>query len=439
MTEYPSLYARLDSNVVTGGGTDDTAVIQAILDTAQDRPLHLIMDGAALVGGLRIHSNTTIECPNASCGFFLRNNENKALLSAADNDYREIRTENVSLLGGTYNLNCPHQEHHTQPEGHSFDINDAEDWEYCTCGFRFCGIRNLLVRDVTTIDQRFWTMLVANFENVTMENIDIRLPNIMDGQNQDGLHFWGPGKCLALRNIKGTAGDDIIAIAPDERDLESDITDVLIDGLVLKDSDQGIRLLSRCKGRLDRVIIKNVTGTYKSFGFFINPWLCDDQVKGNIGSLTFENIDLRQENHKYHYSVPLLFRLGGSIERLVLKNIRHISADDPHAFLQLGGPYAAEAMTDPRQTAEIGTVVIDGLDLTGSPAGPRAKGIEVKCPVENLLVSRAVLNNLGDTPFIRVFEGGTVKNLMLHQIIANGTPLTGGVGIGSRFESDISI
>ena len=77
----------------------------------------------------------------------------------------------------------------------------------------------------------------------------------------------GAGQFLTLRNIKGRAGDDFIALGPDEHDLVSSITDVLIDGVHLENADQAIRMLSRAKGRLDRVTVKNVTGTYRSYGF----------------------------------------------------------------------------------------------------------------------------------------------------------------------------
>src|SRR5664280_2324763 len=49
--------AKLDSNVHTGGGTDDTAILQSILDKVKvSGSLHLVMDGAALIKGLDIHS-----------------------------------------------------------------------------------------------------------------------------------------------------------------------------------------------------------------------------------------------------------------------------------------------------------------------------------------------------------------------------------------------
>ena len=53
--------AKLDSDVTKGGGTDDTALIQSILDRAPRLgTLKLIVDGPILVTGLKVHSNTTI-------------------------------------------------------------------------------------------------------------------------------------------------------------------------------------------------------------------------------------------------------------------------------------------------------------------------------------------------------------------------------------------
>src|ERR1035437_4239627 len=77
--------AKLDSNVHTGGGTDDTAILQSILDKAKELDsLYLIMDGAALIRGLDIHTNTTIECLNPFCGFFLAPQSNRAVIRNAN-------------------------------------------------------------------------------------------------------------------------------------------------------------------------------------------------------------------------------------------------------------------------------------------------------------------------------------------------------------------
>ena len=83
--------ARLNANVHTGGGDDDTEILQAALDKALEwGHLHLILDGAARVRGLKIHSNTIIECPDADCGLFMSD----------DIPGPVLRTAHYSLRGG---------------------------------------------------------------------------------------------------------------------------------------------------------------------------------------------------------------------------------------------------------------------------------------------------------------------------------------------------
>ncbi|MBO4548197.1 MAG: hypothetical protein J5758_03185, partial [Abditibacteriota bacterium] len=112
---YASDYCALNSNVILGGGTDDTGALQALLDKALvDGRVHIVLDGAALTTGLTIHSNTTIECPDASCGLYLADHADNYLLTNSCKSAVRIRTFNVTILGGTFNHNCRNQVHHTQ-------------------------------------------------------------------------------------------------------------------------------------------------------------------------------------------------------------------------------------------------------------------------------------------------------------------------------------
>lgn len=106
---------------------------------------------------------------------------------------------------------------------------------------------------------------------MNIENTWIELENEIPLGNQDGFHFWGPGQFLIMRNVGGRTEDDFMNIGPDERDGLSSITDVLIDGVFLDHAWQGIRLLSRMSGRLDRVTVRNVTGTMPFNGILHKP------------------------------------------------------------------------------------------------------------------------------------------------------------------------
>ena len=71
----------------------------------------------------------------------------------------------------------------------------------CLLVWRFFGVRNLVMDGVTICDQKRYALLMGNWENVYMNNINIPLPHIVKATNQDGLHFHGPGQNLGLRTF----------------------------------------------------------------------------------------------------------------------------------------------------------------------------------------------------------------------------------------------
>jgi len=416
-------YAALDSNVYSGGGADDTAALQALLDKAPEwGGLHLIMNGAALVSGLRIHSNTTIECLNRDCGFFLKARSNNAVIENYNRNFDEIQDRNITLLGGTYNHNCAGQDHHIPGIDPAFnekmrEINAFEQDITLVIAMRFIGVENLTLRDLTIRNQRSWTMVAANWKHVVMENITIDLPEKRKGENQDGFHFWGPGQFLSLRNIKGDAGDDFIALAPDEHDMVSDITDVLIDGVFLDHADQGIRLLCRGTGRLDRVTIRNMTGTYRSYGFYIDPWF-NDKTKGNYGDILFENIDLRPEEPNYNYRPPFLFQIGGHIEHLTFRNIRDHFSENQRVLFEISGPFPKRK--EGRELSFIETLTVDGLSIL------RKDGLSIPPFNVDSKIGRMILRNIDiscgktETPLVTFGPYGRVDTLAVNGLIAEG-------------------
>ncbi len=368
-TIYASDYLKLDSDVYTGGGTDQTEILQSLLDKAVEwGQLRLVMDGAALISGIKVHSNTTIECMNKGCGFYLNDNCNCAIITNADADFDKIRTRNISLIGGTYNHNCLHQAHHVEymEKDENGDEKQIIKW---SLAIEFYGIENLNVKDLTVRDQRTFAFTVGNFRHVNVENTYFELVNEIPEGNQDGFHFWGPGQFLTMRNIGGKTEDDFMNIGPDERDGVSSITDVLIDGVFLDHAWQGIRLLSRGTGLLDRVTIRNVTGTYNAYGFYINPWVTDDKL-GNYGNITFENIDLRPEkeilipNYYIKSNPAFLFSIGGDFESLTFRNISWYHSEDNRNIFQLGCPFHIPFLPFAEdKIPRIKNMLVDGLKI----------------------------------------------------------------------------
>jgi hypothetical protein len=414
--------AKLDSNVHTGGGTDDTAILQSILDKASEMGrLHLIMDGASLIKGLKIHSNTTLECLNTSCGFFLAPQSNCPIIVNANPSINGERKDiNIALIGGTYNHNCKEQVHHYTAENQAIQSFSKE---VLVIAMQFFGVENFIIRGITIRNQRTWAMLMGNWYRVNIENVAIDLPDHMIGQNQDGLHFWGPGQFLSIKNVQGQTGDDFINLAPDENDHVSSITDCLIDGVFLNNCDNGIRLLSADKGRLDRVVIKNITGTYRSFGFYIHPWWSDKN--GNFGNIIFDTIDLRQTENIYDYTTPFLFRLGGKIESLTLRNIYHHQPADNRPILDIGWPRPDDSPR-PRERYEtiVNSLLIDGLHIFESDdRSADATYINVLGRIDNMVVRNVEIIRDNNVPqkgcLIQTTIFADIKKLFMNNISVN--------------------
>lgn len=407
--------AKLDSNVITGGGTDDTAEIQKVLDLAADEGgVHLIMDGAALITGLVVHSNTTIECLNKECGFYLADHANSPLITNANPSAEEILDHNITLLGGTYNHNCLHQAHHL-PDDVPYDKADR-----FVVALSFFGVENLLVRDVTVRNQRTFAFLITNWHRVTMENICLELPDFIHGANQDGIHVQGPGRFLILKNIQGSTGDDFIAINADEEYLGEKnffhphasmgpVTDVVVDTVMVNDAAQILRVLSR-QSFVDRITVRNISGNYRSFGFYLSAWdYLGKGYTGNFGSLLFENINVAQTKADYTYTEPFLFRISGKHRNLMLKNITYMDPADDRSLVYVEGESDIHKIgTTP---AEVESLLIDGLHIDDNTATPQSRPyIKVKGHVRRLMVRNAeVLNKEPKQAVFLATEGDYAK------------------------------
>jgi hypothetical protein len=352
--------AKLDSDVTNGGGTDDTALIQSILDRAPKLgSLKLVVDGAILVKGLKVHSNTTIECLNRACGFYLADNSNCPIVGNATPQAEGRIDHNLSFIGGTYNGNAEHQDKKLHPVYGASTVVALH------------GVEQVLFRDVSICNPRGFTLFLTNWRRVVLENIYINVDQVPTHLSRDGIHVQGPGEFMSIRNVQGRTWDDLVALNIDalHSDWDSEgkfgydsawkkmlgsaagfgsVSDVDIDGVQADDCAQVIRILSRAS-RLDRVSIRNVKGTYRDFGVWITPYFREG---GNIGRLEFENIDLRPVGPRaYDYVPPFLFWFAGKMEQVTLKNISsHAPIDDrPLVWIQ--------------PDAKIDRLLIDGLNV----------------------------------------------------------------------------
>ena len=191
--------ATLDSDVIKGGGTDVTKELQAALDEALTcGGVHLVMDGAALVSSLHLHSNTTIECLSLDCGFFQKPHSHIGIISNREYGMKkavyERKLKNITLIGGTYNQDCKNQDHTffvSEEECKRKHYYGTELWTY---GLEFYGVENLTIRDLHVRNFTTFAVMIVGFKNVLIENVWFDLPDRKHANNQDGLHFGGPGQ-----------------------------------------------------------------------------------------------------------------------------------------------------------------------------------------------------------------------------------------------------
>ena len=386
--------AHLDSDVSTGGGTDDTQLIQEILDRAPKLgSLKLVVDGAILVKGLKVHSNTTIECMNSNCGFFLADNSDQPIIRNADPSGTERKNHNITFIGGTYNGNSAKQSLITM----TMKLPPGKNW---TVAFALYGVEQVTMRDITIQDMCTIAVHFSNWRRVTCENVFIHLSDKPIPFNC-GIQFQGPGQFLSMRNIHGNPGDDIIALNAD--DYHSDwnkkgefalnnffgpnvsfgpITDVDIEGVFIDGGHNGIRIMSRVS-RVDRVSIRNVQGTFTKYGFFISPgW----RPGGNLGNITFENIDMRPLEPDFG-PLPFVFLVQGNVEQLTLRNIRsHLPVDSrPLVWVQ--------------PSSDIGVLRVEGISLyQTNPHAAQTPAIQVDGHIGLLSVNDVTLYRPKEMP-----------------------------------------
>lgn len=443
LIKYASeLGAKLDSCVFSGGGTDDTEVLQNFLDKAKDGKTHicLVMDGAALISGIKVYSNTTIRCIDDNCGFYLKDCSDCPVITNGNHTYRGKKTDcNIMLNGGVYNQNALKQKKEIKYDDDTgywgekpvANIYDTESVDYQTMDMvvclLFCGVSNLKISGITIRNQRNFAGLFRNWEHVVCDNILIDLPDKMTAENQDGLHFHGPGKYLTMHNIRGNSGDDFIALAPDEVDWVSDITDVLIDGVQLEEADQGIRMLCCHEGRLDRVVIKNVTGTYRSYGFFINPFTSAGVKEGaGYGNIVIDTVNMMSTGVDYDYTENFLFRVGGRVEALAIKNIQNVNPYDSRYLVDIGLRYCYDTCPYPEWDKEsvIGSLLIDGINSYETESASedteyiRVHSGRVHClTVKNVNIVRDKNCGKGGK-FMHICKDAQVENLNVSDIYA---------------------
>ncbi len=242
---------------------DDTAEVQALLDKRG----YIFLDGGTylITKPLIIHDNTHLQlAPNAM--MLLGDNANCAIIeNEALNEKGARYNLNIRIEGGIWNGNNENQVRRSNES--RFRLTRYEDDYYYGIFMRFVGVKDFFIGNLTVKDPESYAMLICAAENFTVENInlDYNLLRI----NMDGIHIQGPSKFGYIRNIKGTTGDDLVALNCDDtyacEITRGNIENILIDGLFSENGYTAVRLLSS-GSMMKNISVRNIYGTYRFYG-----------------------------------------------------------------------------------------------------------------------------------------------------------------------------
>ncbi len=298
----------LNSNLTTGGGTDDSACLQTQLDTiaANAAGGELIIDGVALVSdvnvsasisnpplsteqstALKVGNNTTIRVIPGG-GVFLKAASNCPILGnlitgAVGATYQH----DISIIGGTWNGNVANQTKTTAV----WNSNASEPSEqrngnnWLVMGFWFGSVDKLTIKDLVMKEISAYQIYITNATHIVLENINCIETSAVVA-HQDCYHFGGDITDVYGENLTCNGNDDSLTFNTDEEyywgavaiptaygvgrfpqaaDM-AQLKNATFKNIYFKDdglNGNGIRFFSRAQGgspSVDNVFIQNVYG-----------------------------------------------------------------------------------------------------------------------------------------------------------------------------------
>lgn len=347
------LGCALDVNLDTGAGlkgtaTDDTALLNIFLATASaSSPIVLIMDGAALITGLRIAYTgyTTIQGQGESTGFFLAQASNNDGIHNRPPNYANDpgppvpprHAQHVALLN--FRLNGNRGDGHT---GNSTQGTHGSPWLF---GINLLDMEHITIDRVTVFHASTYAIRLSNVGNVTITGCRLAAfspAELVGPTNTDGIHINGPANDITIRHCYFRTGDDGIALNAPEGHGGS-IVRVSASDCVFDGSQLMMRFYagSRSAAIVSDVTVERFSGTANVFCFIFgledtgpltvpralrNIVIRDCQVSAaalayvqdNIRELTFDNVQWTGTGAQYGMVSTAHHAL--SIDTLTLKD-----------------------------------------------------------------------------------------------------------------------
>jgi hypothetical protein len=321
--------AKLDSNVYSGGGTDDSAALQAGLNLSVNyKAYEFVVDGPALIStNLVINSNTKLRFTTGG-GLFMAPHANCWLIGNQQNT--NYSSTNIVVEGGVLNGNGNSQNEYIT---NGFRLNGAPGvW-----GVWFAGVDGLILRDVKTISAKTYSFLFNDSRNILIQNCWAQFTNNVASTNtlygNDGLHFMCNISNVRVDGFRHTLGqDDTIALMTDETDFtlpfndprwttnSGTITNIVIENVFIESGKNlgKMQTYGSTNAAVYDLTMRNFHGSVTHQGFLTFP------LSGAIpmNNIVIENWNFTVSGNLDPFGSPIL-KLDGLIgDNLFLNNVR---------------------------------------------------------------------------------------------------------------------
>lgn len=339
-----------DTNLLTGGGANDTAVIQDLLDHASaGDPVHVIIDRPCRVDYLDIYSNTWLEI-KPGCGFYQSNGAPRAMLRNANPSGTTRTDKNIRITGGFWNGNSANQS--------GIGLYGTQEADGTLLGLiQMFGVENLLVEHVHLYHSKTIACFGANLLHAVFNNL--RIDNKVTGQyQQGGLQIDSPSERVGVLNLRGRTQDDLFAINTDDDSwvngsftglgpyiVGGAIRDVHGVNIIGEDAYSLVRFFNSVN-RLDGVRIVNVGGTFDMHVFNNDPLTIGP---GNVGTFIVEGVNARPTTAPF--AGAAFFNVWGRMEQLILRDLNISELVDARPIIQIN------------ESADLELLDIDGLGI----------------------------------------------------------------------------
>lgn len=296
-----------NADYITDGTADDVQIQQAI-------------DAAEAAGGgvVRVKAGTTytISSPIVAKSNIIYDFRGATIVLAPGSDCNMFvdedhannagSMENITLIGGVWNRGAN--------AGTNNDLHSI-----------ILGGENIVVRDLIGASTAGkYLILIQNATNFLVENI------YCDTVDSDGVHIQGPASSGVVRNIRGTAGDDLVAITPIDFAAyvwgdEGDVSNILIENIFpVACQTNAVKVLSGKSGstvlNTKNITIRNVKGSMAT-GFVNAIYLGDDAGSANTQNGQIDNIIIDDVNVTYS-GTNITIQIYGSTTSLVIPSVK---------------------------------------------------------------------------------------------------------------------